>query len=80
MIRFDAPKFPRKNRGRLLVISRKKGERERETGDELKDSSGCDSHWELLADPDPESHPCERERERKRKRTVLALLDFILCV
>lgn len=30
MIRFDAPKFPRKNRGRLLVISRKKGERERE--------------------------------------------------
>ena len=39
--------------------------RERERGDEL-DSSGCD--WEFLADPDPESHPCERERERTKER------------
>jgi hypothetical protein len=61
MIRdFGTPKFPRKNKGRLLVISRREG------GDELEDK-GRDYHcWKLLPDPDPESHPCERVKEREQ--------------
>lgn len=66
MIRFDAPKFPRKNKGRLLVISRKKGERER--GDELKDS-GCDSHWALADQIQRAILVREREREQKKENS-----------
>jgi hypothetical protein len=47
--------FQERIRGRLSVISRR-------GGDELEDNRR-DNHWKLLADPDPESHPCERKRK-----------------